>query len=298
MLYPPNQVPAEYGKEFINNPTRVRRVLESRTRDMNIADFAFAPSQANNGGVVYDRVTASSTQDRLQRQAEVRAPGAEFTKIGVTDAEPERAIVKEYGAETPITWKAIQRGDTREINRRLNYLADAVIQKIDRVSVAAIHSDPDIEEYLVDTAWSSSSADPLGDLIMGRGKAEDHDHAEMRYKIDTILINPEDLRQYFWANQDIRKELTRASETPSPIVNPYFQDYLDMSWVPTTEVARGTTFMLQRGVSGALGDEDNGIQTHTYDIDSRHVKAYQAWRTVVPFITDPSSIVRVTGFGS
>lgn len=297
MLYPPQRIQEDINvEEYVQNPTRIRRTLDLLTRDRNIADFAFGQSNANNGGIVYDRVTEASVQDRLRRTAEVRAPGAEFTKVSVETGRPSHAVVEEYGAETEMSWKAIQRNDTNTLNRRMNALGATVVRKIDRVAVQAISSDPDIREYGIDTPWSEAGVDVIGDIIQAMGEAEDTGHEETSYNLDTILINKADLREYLWANQEVREQLPREQEYLSPVLNKNFHGYLDLNWIGTNEVPRGTSYLLQAGISGVIGDEDGGIQNHEYDIDSKHVRAFQAWRTVVPAITDPLSIVRLTGF--
>lgn len=300
MQYPPNQVPAEYGREFITNPTRVQRTLESLTRGNNIADFVFTPGDANNGGVVYDRVTPDSAADRLSRQAEERAPGTEFTQIDVSDAAPKYDVAKEYGAEIEIPMRTISRSETRAIARYVNHLAEAVIRKIDTIAMDTITRDTDVHTYGVSTAWNSASADPIGDLLMARGKAEDNptDNPALAYTIDTVVLNKADLRKYLWANKDIREELTKADEVPSPIVNPYFEGYLDLSWVPSNRVKPGEMWLIDRDKAGALGDEDNGLQVDAWEDKKRRLQVHQAWRSVVPYITDPGAIIKVTGFGS
>ena len=300
MQYPPNKIPAEYGREFITNPTRVQRQLESLTRGYNIADFVFAPGDANNGGVVYDRVTPATAGDRLNRTAEERAPGTEFTQIDVSDAAPKYDVAKEYGAEIEIPMRTITRSENRAIARYVEHLADAVIRKIDTIAMETIARDQDVHTYGISTAWNSSSADPIGDVLMARGMAEDNptDNPALAYTINTAVINPADLRKYLWANKDIREELTKATEVPSPIVNPYFEGYLDLSWVPSNRVKPGELWLIDRDKAGALGDEDNGLQVDMWEEKKRRVQVNQAWRSVVPYITDPGAIIRVTGFGA
>ncbi|GAA1812463.1 phage major capsid protein [Nesterenkonia flava] len=298
MIYPPNKVPAEYGKEFITNPTRVRRVLEDLTFQNNLADFIFAPGDANNGGVVYDRVTPESAANQRTRGAEERAPGTEFTQIDVGDVEPLYDVAKEYGAEIEIPLRTIKRSENRAIQRYVRHLADAVIRKIDGITMAKLEADQDIHEYGLDTEWASATSDPISDLILARGQAEDNptDNPALAYNINTVVINPADLRRYLWARKEIREELTKATEVTSPIVDPYFEGYLGLNWVPSNRVRAGQLWLIDRDKAGALGDEDNGIQTDEWDDKKRRVKVYQAWRSVVPYITDPGAIVKVTGF--
>lgn len=299
MQYPPNRVPAEYGKGFINNPTRVQKTLEMMTRDFNLADFILSPGDANNGGVVYDRVTPESTGNRSNRDADERAPGSEFTLIDVGDAEPIYDVAKEYGAEVEIPLRTISRSENAAIGRYVNHLADAVIRKIDKIVMEGISTDQDTHTYGV-SSWGSVDSDPIGDLLMARGLAEDNpdDNPALAYTLDTVLVNKADLRKYFWANKDIREELTKADEVPSPIVNPYFEGYLDMSWIGSTRVKPGELWLVDRANAGYLGDEDNGIQTDSWDEKRNRVRHYQAWRSIVPYITDPGAIVKVNGFGS
>ena len=215
------------------------------------------------------------------------------------DTQPVYDVAKEYGAEIEIPLRTISRSENRAIQRSVRHLADAVIRKIDKITMDAINSDPDVHRYGL-SEWGSVDADPIGDLLVARGVAEDNptDNPALAYNINTAILNPKDLRKYLWANKDIREELAKATEVPSPIVNPYFEGYLDMSWVPSNRVAEGTIWLVDRDKAGALGDEDNGIMTDSWDDKKRRVRVHQAWRSIVPYITDPGAIVKVTGFGS
>lgn len=291
-LYPNDQV--QYNvKDFLSNPTRITRQLDRLVAETGtIADYAFSTGPANQGAVVYDQLT--STDLTFERDVEIIAPGAEFPEVVDVTVEEKMARVDRFGGKQEITWQAIRRNDTNEVARKLSLLAYLVVKRVNSVAVQAVTTNPLINTLDVGaTDWASTTTDPISDLYTAKSLVDDSD---LGYRTNLALINPLDFTQYLLGRKDIREQWPRENITLNPVVTGELGRIADLEWIKTKHVPQGTIYIMQRGVSGSVRDEEGGIQTNSFDDQNRHVRVLQSWRSIVPIITDPKSIVKLTGF--
>lgn len=292
-IYPKSQVQINV-QDFLSNPTRITRQLNNLVNETGtIADYAFTGGPANQGAVIYDRILSNSLTP--ERDVEVIAPGAEFPEVVDVEVQEMMARVERYGGKQEITWQAIRRNDVGEVQRKLNLLAYLVTKRVNAIAVAAIANSPDIISLALTTpatGWADTATDPVGDIFTAKGLI---DNSDLGYRANLALVNPLDMTQYFFGRKDIRAQFARESNL-NPILSADLGRMADLEWISTNRVPAGTMYFLQRGVSGSLRDEEGGIQVNTFDDQNRHVRVLQSWRTVVPIITDPKSVVKMTGF--
>lgn len=291
-IYPKRDVQINVA-DFLSNPTRITRQLNNLVNETGtIADYALAAGPANQGAVIYDQVLSNSFD--LERDAEVIAPGSEFPEVVDYSLQEKMARVSKYGGKVELTWEAIRRNDVGEVQRKLNLLAYLVTKRINAITVQAITAHPEIHRLtLSGSDWASSATDPIGDIFMAKSLIDDND---LGYRANLALINPLDSTEYFLGRKDIREQFARENAALNPILAADLGRVADLEWIKTTRVPRGTIYMLQRGVSGSIRDEEGGIQVNSFDKQDNHVRVLQSWRSVVPIITDPKSVVALTGF--
>lgn len=282
-------------QDFLSNPTRITRQLDRLVAETGtIADYALTTGPANQGAVIYDQVLSNSID--TDRDVEVIAPGAEFPEVTDYSLEERMARVSKYGGKVELTWEAIRRNDINEVNRKLNLLAYLVTKRVNAITVAAITANPNINRMALTLpagGWGDTTTDPIGDLYMGKAMVDEN---ELGYRANLGLINPLDSTQYFLGRKDIREQFPRENLANNPVVASDLGRVADIEWIKTPRVPRGTVYMLQRGVSGSVRDEEGGIQVNSFDENQRQTRVLQSWRTMVPIITDPKSVVAITGF--
>lgn len=288
-FFPPKIDPANANLEaLIANPTRLERKLREINKDQFIVDYLFSQSPANGGAVIFDR----TDQDLyLDREAQAIDDGAEFPKLTSEDVKSELAMVKRYGGEVDLTFKAVQRNDTAAYRRKVGQLANTVLRKSNLIAVAALNRDEAIPNLVVSTQWTSTSADPLINLAQAQSMIDDSD---MGYVSDTVLINPQDsltLR----TRKDIRDALPRENADINPVLTRDLAGLLDMQYIKSKFVPKGTVWVTSKQNIGTFADEDGGVKADTYEEKNRHVHVLQAWRTFVPVVTDPLAAVKITG---
>lgn len=293
-MYPNGQVAVNVA-DFLNNPSRVTRVVAALTQDRTIADYAFGQGDANQGAVVYDMVTGQPVD--TDRDVEVIAPGAEFPEIGVLGAASLTAKVSKYGGEAPMTYEAIRRNENDTLQRRLTILANLIIKRVNGVAVNALVSNPYINTLTVGSSWLGAPAgaktgDAISDLFTAKAQIDDND---LGYIADTALINPLDAQRYFLGIKSIRDQVT-VNTNNNPVLSGDMGRIANVDWIKSSAIPQGTIYTLQRGVTGSIRDEEGGTRTNVYDLPARQVRVVQGWRSIVPIITDPKSVTKITGF--
>ncbi|GAA4915964.1 hypothetical protein [Nesterenkonia rhizosphaerae] len=290
-VYPPEQVQAPTVEDFINNPTEVRRILDNLTRGQTIADYLLGQGPANNGAVVYDEVTGLPEEG--SREVGAIAPGGEFPIVDGEQIAPRTAKVQKFGGAVELTFEAIRRNERDILQKKMRLLQRLVIKRVNAVCVNAITANPHINTYGVSAGWLEESADPIGNLYAAISQINDND---LGYEADTAIINPNDAHRYLLGQERVRKQLPRESRADNPVLNPSLDGLVGLEWITSNRVSQGEIYLAQRGVSGSVRDEEGGVQTYSYDLPGRQVRVLQGWRSMVPIITDPKSITRITGF--
>lgn len=288
-FYPPAEVQPQVG-EYLQNPSEVRSDLEALVNRRTIADYAFSQGPANNGAVVYDEVTGEVVGG--ERQAEVIAPGAEFPRIDDAAVEPKTAKVDKYGGEAAVTQESRDWNEWDVVRQKQNLLRNRIISRVNAVCVNALTSNSNVRTYGVNDPWTSN-ADKIGDIL--RGLALVSSTEELPYEANLALIHPDDKAE-FLLSRDIREQFPRESRDLNPVLDGGIDGIAGVEWITTSAVSRGTIWGLERGTVGSVRDAGNGIQVNVYTEDKTQTSVIQAWRHIVPIITNPKAAVRITGF--
>lgn len=290
-IYPNDKV-AINVRDFLSNPSRVTRQVERLVGlGGTIADYAMAQGDANQGAVVYDQVTGE--QLTPEREVEVIAPGSEFPEVVDVTTEEKLARVDTYGGKVEITRQAIRRNDVNEVQRKLTLLSNLVRKRVNAVTLHAVTTNPLINRADLSTDWADPTTDPIGDILVSLGIINDN---ELGYQADLALVNPLDAAEYFLGRKDVREQLPRENVARNPVLSADLGNIAGLEWIKNSSVPRGKLYVLQRGVTGSVRDEEGGIQSNSYYNNDRHVQILQSWRSIVPIITDPKSAVEISGF--
>lgn len=288
----PKEVVNYNVRDFLTNPSRVTRQVERLVGlGGTIADYAMSQGDARQGAVVYDQVTGATITP--EREVEVIAPGAEFPEVVDYTLEEKLARVDTYGGKVELTRQAIRRNDTNEVSRKLTLLSNLVRKRVNAVTLHAVTTNPLINRADLATDWADPATDPVGDILVSLGIINDN---ELGYQADLALVHPLDAAEFFLGRKDVREQLPRENAALNPVLAADLGRVAGVEWIKNSTVPRGKLYLLQRGISGSIRDEEGGIQTNTFYDNNRHVQILQSWRSIVPIITDPKSIVEISGF--
>ena len=280
---------------FLANPTRVTRVINDLTAQRFIADRMLGQGpNAPSGAIVYDQVTASDLY--LSADVEEIRPGAAFPELTDTSPTPKVAAVAKYGGQITITREAINRNRTDVLARELTKLRNTVVRKVNAVAIAAATAAPKQTAAGVDIS-ASTAEQVIAMFATVKGLI---DNLDMGYDADLVLLNPVQGDEMLSKSAlvTLLQNDGPGSGGGSPLRTGNLGRILDMDFQKSNDVAVGTLWVIASGALGGISQEEgSGVLTNVYATDrsgpkDQHV---QAWRPIVPYITDPKASVLVSG---
>jgi hypothetical protein len=273
---------------WLQQPAYVQRAIEDLTNERFIADYIFAEGPpAPSGSVLYDQVTAAMLY--AERDIQEIEPASEFPLLTFPGAAPLVANVKKWGGAFFVTDEQRSRNRFDVLARNLRMTRNTIVRKMDTVAVAALNAAPLLTQS-ASGDWSAAATDIIGDVETAKSAVED---ADLGYVIDTALINPAqrlDLRK----DADIRAALPRENRETNPLLTKDLAGLLELDWITSNRVPAGTIYLLQRQVVGSRSDEQP-LTSEVIPDRRKQVTYIQAWRKVVPYVTDPKAAIKITG---
>jgi len=272
---------------YLNNPTRVTRIVQALAAQRFIADLIFGPGPRVDGGAVqYDQVGANDLY--LERDVEPIRPGAEYPILTDTAPIPKVAAVTKWGGRVFVTDENRDRNRYDVLNRELTKLANTIIRKVDAVAIAALDAAPILT--LAGAPWTAAAAETVvGHLVDARALVDD---ADMGYAVDALLVNPAS-EAALLKKKEFRDALQASSPT-AILRDGTLGRVMSLDVFKSNRVPVGSAYVLQRRVVGGISDEAP-LATKTYREEGADKTWLQGARRLVPYVTDPLAVVRITG---
>ena len=294
LTYPPNGVSFEDQMYSVNwalkNPTFIEKAVSLQLKGRFISDYIFRAGNADAGAVVYERTLGVDQKFPLKGDVQIIEPGDLFPLVDVGEISKETAQVDKFGAAAIITYEQVRRNKKDKVQEAIIKLSNAILRKTDQRAMATLAADPDKLVSAAAKAWGAADADPFADIVTAVGLGEGQ---ELDYSLDTVLINPTDAAKLL-KNRDLRDQLPRENAAMNPLLSGRLEGLAGLSWIQTNRKAAGSLYILQKNITGVHAEE---LSTYTRNIDE---EKYERWRVQgarvsVPLITDPKSIIEVTG---
>lgn len=273
---------------FLRNPARVQRAIENLTYQRFIADVLFtAGPTAEGGAVVYDQVVDEGHLF-LERDVQEVEPGSEFPILNSGQAMPLVAVARKYGGEVFLTDEQVRRDRRDVLARETTRLRNTIVRKVDTVAMAALRAAP-TQTLAASGDWGTVAGAAIADTATASNMVSSLD---MGYEVDTAFLNPAQELDLL-LDSSIRDALPRESTTV-PIATGKLGRLMGVDFVVTNRVNPGEVFYVDRGMAGSISDE---VPLYARPIrDERRESVFiHGARVVVPYVTDPKSVVRVTG---
>lgn len=273
---------------MLNQPTRITRYLSDIRLRNYISPYIFSsPGGVEGGAVVYDQLTLNDLFPT--RDVQQVAPGAEFPNLTSDNPVPKTASVEKHGGKFFVTDEAKRRNDGGVIQREGRKIMNAMVRRQDSRSVAIL--DASISgigsQTVVGLNWntvvtggssqSNASAWPAADFSKVQLLA---DTQELGVQFDTWLVNPVQLAQFKLVYGDDFNDVLAA--------------YGIENMVASNRIAAGTAYVLEAGQPGEIRAE-KPLSTETWREAKRQRTWVQTDAAFVAYITDPYSVVKVTG---
>lgn len=189
-------------EQYLNQPTRVTRMISDLTLQRFLADQVFASAGGVTGGaVVYDEATENELY--TDRDVERVAPGAEFPVIGSELSTPKVAEVEKWGGKVFILDETRDRNNTTTFANKIRQLANTQVRKVNQRAVEVLAASvSNSSQTFTGRDWSAvvvggssqSNADqfPIRDFAYA-GQAAEEDELGVVY--DLLILNPQEYTQ-------------------------------------------------------------------------------------------------------
>ena len=277
---------------FLQDPLRVYKVISDLTLQRFVADMIYSPGgTATGGAVIFDQVIANRLF--MTRDVQSITPGSEFPILTDEQDVPLVARTVKWGGAAVITYEERDR-DRRDILRReLTKLRNTIVRKVDAVAVATIRAAP-IQSVVASAPWSGGSASAgkiFDDIMTGLTVI---DKLDMGYRLDTALISPTtELRLV--TNGNLRDQIWKSrGVVTSPLASGRLEGLLGLTYYVSNRISDGEVILLPSQQAGSISDE-KPLYTRVVDQPERERILIMGARLTVPYVTDPLSVVRITG---
>ncbi len=272
---------------MLNQPVRITRYLS----DISLRNFITPRIFANGGGVtggavIYDQLTLNDLFPT--RDVQEIAPGGVFPIITSDNQAPKVAGVKKDGGKFFVTDEARDRNDQGVIKREGVKLINAIIRKTDARSIAIL--DAEIasrgSQTVAGLNWSNvvtggssqsnASAWPAADFAKVQLLA---DTQELGAVFDLWIVNPAQMAQFALVYGPDWKAVLAA---------------YNIEMVASNRVTAGTAYVVAEGQVGEMRIE-KPLSTETWRDPDHEQTWVQSGVRMTSFVTDPYSVVKVTG---
>lgn len=244
---------------FINNPTMIpERILQLSDQGF-LADAIFRTFTGVQGGaVMYEESTplygdAGTDGDIVYEEwAEIPAGSGLAGIPRVARVKPRALAVKI--SERMRRWNQLDR-----VNKQITQVVNTFKDKVDRAAMSLYFDNPSVPTVAAASVWTDyANAIPMQDVLLAKKTVKlqkDPQGNEFGFVPDTIVLN-DGAQEDLILNKDIRS-LFRGSSAPA---NPIFQgqwntDMMQLNWLFSPRVPVDKGLILQRKISGFIGDD-------------------------------------------
>ena len=273
---------------LLAQPTRITRYLSDLSLRNFVSSRIFSTASGVSGGaVIYDQLTLNDLFPT--RDVQSVGPGAEFPIVTSENQAPKVAVTEKFGGKFFVTDEAKSRNDAGVIQREGLKLINAITRKIDARAIKVLDDEitaRSATQVMTGANWqnvvtggasqSNASAWPAADFAKAQLLA---DQQELGVTFDLWLMNPAQLAQL---------KLVYGSDYAS-VLSSY-----GISAVASNRITAGTAYALVGGKVGELRLE-KGLTTETWREEPRQITWVQSDVWPVMYVTDPYSVVKITG---
>ena len=273
---------------MLQQPTRISRYLADIQLRNFISPLLFAnPAGVTGGAVLYDQLTLNDLF--TTRDVQTVEPGGEFPIVTSESSTPLTAAVEKDCGKFFVTDEARDRNDGGVIQREGRKVINTIIRKLDAKAIAAVDAAlvafP--SQVIGGHSWSTvvtggasqtnATGWPAADLAAAQGLA---DAQELGVELNTLIVNPAQKVALATVYGSALKEVLDANGIQ------YFQ--------ASNRVAAGTAYFTEYQQAGEQRYE-KGISTETWREQSTQRTWVQSDVRAVRFVTNPMSIIKMTG---
>lgn len=278
---------------FVKEPTRLSNYIADLVASDLVSTQLFTSGSATGGAIMYDRMDVNSAL--ADQKPGVIAPGGEFPVIGTANGVPVVDPVVKTGGKYELTREAEKRNDPILLQRGARRVANTMVRDIDDRAFAVIKdvlASISGALTLESSGWAAAGNVQASakTALTGEGKLLDDlesakllmKETKLGYTPDTLVLGLRDAK-----NLKVILGLTNWRQ---------ILDTMGLTLIETSSdnLPAGEGLLIERGTIGVMGVEDP-ISTDNEYIKSRQVTEFYTWASMAFGVTDPLSVVKLTG---
>ncbi len=288
---------------FLNSPAKIGSRLQQLSDVKFVADQILTQKFRSAGGAVAYDVSEPLFNTRA---VEAVAPGAEYPMDATATGTGAIASVSKWGERTRLTDERVKRTVPMggAVDWALRKVTNTVIQKIDRLAIAAVASAVTATSGAVGVWDDPDAAEILRDIEVARAKVED---LQLGYVIDTILMS--NAKYALVASDPTIASLRRREALDNPVYGAEIEMIAGLKVARTAlgNLPGGTddVWLIDSNNLGGMADEvelDPGYATgpNSTQVKSIRKDEIDAWdlqgrRITVPVVQEPGAAICITG---
>ncbi|WNM74102.1 major capsid protein [Mycobacterium Phage Nergal] len=280
---------------MLKEPTRITRYLADESLLNYFAHRIFPTVGAPSGGaVLYTQLTENDVfPDPSRPDIQNIEPGAEFPIVGFTRPTPRTAQVEKFGGRFFVTDEARDRNDATQMQQGSRKLAATINRQIHNRALAELNAEFTAlgakAQTVASVGWQTvqtngNDADtnqqwPAADFAKVQLVA---DQAELGVTFNTWIVNPLDATNFRLVYGRNWREVLAENNT---------------EFVVTNRQTAGEAWVIEDSQVGECRLEQP-LSTVTYRDDENEQTWVQSGVRPVFYVTNPYSVLKVTGLGA
>lgn len=288
---------------LLQNPTYLQRRLRTIAELRFVADRILTQRLRSSGGAF-----AYETSEPIlnARAVESVAPGAEYPRDIVLDGNAALAKVSKWGQAVQLTDEKLKRSVYMgaELDRSLRKVANTVVQKIDKLTTAAVGSQ--VSNVIAATAaWNTASPALFRDVELAGAYVVDRNQG---FVPNTVLMST--TKYAMLITDPAIASLRRREASDNPIYGGEIESIGKYEIIATaaSNLPSDDVWVFDRDELGGMADEtevdpgyatmDNNLQYQVERVNKRDSWDIWARRITVPIVLEPAAAVKITGTGA
>lgn len=283
-------------KDFIANPTLIKRSLEIATANGFIAESLFQQGYNAEGGAIayHESNNMFVNEDKDLDEDFAVAEGQEPHQVYQADTGPQTANVRKYYIEGWVTYEEEEYNQLGALARLVQRMKNTMVKKLDGAVMSMLLTNTKISTYAAAGAWANPTYPSLyDDLIEVQGLINDETVAGGQYQADTLVVSNNTFTKML-RNQglkDLYKDLGQVANSP------YYTGQMgtigDLTVLKTPYMSDDFAFVLDKGEIGGIADAKPLTLKPIDDDTVRERYFVRLVRRTVAFLSDAGAIRRI-----
>jgi hypothetical protein len=275
----------------------IQKRVEELTDGFKVTDAIFKAAPTDALSIVYEQQTgAESSPEDVEERAEL----GQYPRIGM-DTDEKQAMIKDYGLEVMISWKAVNKNQVSSIDRAYIKLANSLIKFVDDLGFQTLTDGYNASSSLINTqaagaAWGGTGADPFADILKAKSKVDNNQ--DQSYVANVAVVNSADYTNAM-LNKDFRQMIDTDLAPNDKIVRSGLikGKVAGVTIIAAHNMRQGNAWVGQSQIVGDRNENTQGIETDLYRENNSKKAPYivSSFREFVDTLTDPKAGTLLTG---